>query len=1501
MERTDLDRLAEEVLTQLELEENNLLTWGIIGGSFNPLLKVEKIIESSPTQFIGELWSKLEDQGIRSSDIIKNLVDRKLLFKGKTGYRSRYAETVRLLYLLKQRFKFTDWLSAPNLVSNIKTNLKYRNYPKRDQNWNQIRSKLRDEQFAPFILSALDELLEHGNLKLSVFQVESLLHLLKEGKKSTEGGTIIGAGTGSGKTKSFYLPAFSQISQSIKDDSRTWTRMLAIYPRTELLKDQYSEALSEVLKLNNLFHSQSIRPISIGCYYGDTPDHAEEVRSHENRKWQKKQDGYVCPSLVCPNCGSDLIWKTVDLEKVIATNEDQYEKLYCTGATCHVIVESQNIILTRKRMIRQQPDILFTTTEMLNRKLSSGYDQHLFGIRSDRKPPLFVLLDEVHIYNGINGAHVSYVLKRWKNLVKKYADSRYGIQFVGLSATLPNPQYFFSQLVGISENSCKYVTPNPEDMTDEGMEYNLVLRGDPFSSTALLSTSVQTAMLLGRMLDPLGHSTSNGAFGSKIFGFTDKLDVINRWYHIEKSAEEDLVLSQYRDWEVIKEEAPQLEKTKKYQFNAGQVWELAKRIDPVGLQNPMKIAITSSQYKGVDSKAKFVVATSTLEVGYNDPAVGAVIQHKAPRNLASFLQRKGRAGRKRGTRPWTVVVVSSYGRDRFVYDFPEQLFSPNLPDLSLPVRNVYVQRIQAGFAVMDWFSVQLKQQGFNQPIWNVLSPQYKSYQRERRVISDLVMDILDGNDQEFILFMKSALQVDENHLNQLLWTPPRSIMFDLFPTLLNHLSMDWARQEGNKELPTSPLQGYVPRNLFSTLEVNELELWINKDQKRVHYQALQQGIKEFAPGNVSKRYAKAENIKEAQWLPVSLDKEIIDMKEGHIVGRFINRVEENDDRIDVYLPLKYELLQIPYELSDRTTGILDWNVKVLTKNHAETEVEVDIPLLSQSALKSFFTRIHLFSSNELQTVTFTRYATKCNVEIKYKDGKSERKVYHFTYGSSKGQTAMGFQVDVDAIVFKLADIDLEQIKFQPEWEQLLTELRPRFYLDMLQNDLELASQLSIFEIEWLWQICLSSTIATSVSKQCGIKEAVEIYREQVKAISLRALNVIFQSTAVKIEDNDQAEEAKLYKRLLSHLDDEGIMERFIARLDLLYVDITEDEAYYPWIMERLHTTIAACIKQAVEQLLPDINTEDINIDIKDHQIWLSETDSGGMGVISSIASAMSNEPRLFEDLFFKAVDDCPRNDISKGLSSIVDHFNDPDFYETISIIRKATNLDEQKQQLELLRKQLSDRGITPNRELFVSFTTKLLHNNNNQMTDELMKDLQELWRREERRLECKIDLRVFTVACLRLDDIKVRIDSILENLYSSGNYDEKQRLLLVETLLWNDCNDSCPECLNLYSPYQSFAKPSRLLLKSVSKPTKITIDSSKANWSERLMELLKKGNQVCVWTSFEEMEECQRILVDIIQTPIDFDYEFYYPYISGVHSKGSNWLFDVRVREVTHA
>ncbi|MCP5939631.1 DEAD/DEAH box helicase, partial [Klebsiella pneumoniae] len=81
----------------------------------------------------------------------------------------------------------------------------------------------------------------------------------------------------------------------------------------------------------------------------------------------------------------------------------------------------------------------------------------------------------------------------------------------------------------------------------------------------------------------------------------------------------------------------------------GQNWKAAMDIGHDLSQNKV-ISRTSSQDAGVNAQADVVVATSSLEVGYNDPLVGAVLQHKAPNDVASYLQRKGRAGRPRGMR-----------------------------------------------------------------------------------------------------------------------------------------------------------------------------------------------------------------------------------------------------------------------------------------------------------------------------------------------------------------------------------------------------------------------------------------------------------------------------------------------------------------------------------------------------------------------------------------------------------------------------------------------------------------------------------------------------------------------------------------------------------------------------------------------------------------------------------------------------------------------------------
>ena len=57
------------------------------------------------------LWTEAEQANYTEQDIIENLTDRRLLFAVPDGYRSRFAETVRLLFLLRQRFSNDDLIT----------------------------------------------------------------------------------------------------------------------------------------------------------------------------------------------------------------------------------------------------------------------------------------------------------------------------------------------------------------------------------------------------------------------------------------------------------------------------------------------------------------------------------------------------------------------------------------------------------------------------------------------------------------------------------------------------------------------------------------------------------------------------------------------------------------------------------------------------------------------------------------------------------------------------------------------------------------------------------------------------------------------------------------------------------------------------------------------------------------------------------------------------------------------------------------------------------------------------------------------------------------------------------------------------------------------------------------------------------------------------------------------------------------------------------------------
>jgi superfamily II DNA or RNA helicase len=821
------DALLLAAIDEIEQREARLLTWGLVDGFvtsreiheiLNPLLDDPE--KASVTSFIN------------ANQVIEALIGRTLLFdvgeESGIQYRSRMAEGVRLLFRLRQLFPQHSgpqgWHSAPTLVADFRFIWRRRRYPRREIGAAAALARIAEttnDQRARAALSALVE--SYGSdFALARFQVDAAVRILSGFESPQSIGTLVSAGTGSGKTLAFYLPALSRVASHIQRDAvgDRWVKVLALYPRSELLKDQFSEVYNQARRLDATLKGQGRRKILIGTFFGATPYSAETVYEGRN-KWRQTMAGAVCEYLRCPNadCDGSMVWHDAD-------RHAKRERLECIE--CSSIIESDEVVLTRQRLQSETPDIIFTTTEMLNQRVGDDQMRHLFGIGDRAKRAVeMMLLDEVHTYVGSTGAQVALLLRRWRRMV------RHHVTFVGLSATLKEGARFFANLTGLPEQVSVEIAPTSSDLIAEGAEYLLALRGDPVSRTALLSTSIQAGMLLSRLLDAPNERKSRGIFGERLFMFTDDVDVTNRMYFAMLDAEgrkgngtPDLATKPDGGLASLRRPLPTRQRK-----THGQDWQPVVEIGHnLQAQDRKSVGRVMAMDPGVGIGHDIIVATASLEVGFNDPRVGAVIQHKAPHDVAQFLQRKGRAGRTRRMRPWTVVVLSDYGRDRLAYQGYDLLFDPELPLRTLPIGNRYVLRIQAVYASLDFLSQMLHRSGQGS-VWRDLSRSTgNKNQRVRQTeLAAQIQRILTipAELDRFTAYLASALRIDESALAPLLWDHPRPLLTQVLPTALRRLESNWrklGRTGDDFQVRNSPLPEFAPANLFSDLNLPEVKV-----------------------------------------------------------------------------------------------------------------------------------------------------------------------------------------------------------------------------------------------------------------------------------------------------------------------------------------------------------------------------------------------------------------------------------------------------------------------------------------------------------------------------------------------------------------------------------------------------------------------------------------------------------------------------------------------------
>lgn len=1500
------ERFLTSVLDCIEEREAKLLVWGIVDGVFSH----EEISDLLNPMIDEALTGGLEDF-LSVDEVLAELLQRKWIVEvpksgGVIGYRSRMAETVRLLQRLRQLFPkhagLNGWQQAPSLVADFRFLRRRRQYPARNVSAHKTLEEIGQAIQSPAVLVAVQALLKLPDREvfLSGFQLRATLRILSAIETGVELATIICAGTGSGKTLAFYLPALASIYRHVlvEDQSKRWVKAVALYPRTELLKDQLREVLQRIRSLNAGLPQKGRVTIRVGALYGDTPSSAKYC------KWPKKGNDHICPIISCLDCGGELRWLGKDIS-------EGRERLVC--ACCDSVLDSDTFPLTRNSLKKSVPDILFTTTEMLNQRLSDNSMAHLFGVgpRALCAPEL-VLMDEVHTYEGKHGAQVAYLMLRWQRLL----DQR--LRFVGLSATLREASHFFAALTGCRTNLVDEVSPRADEIESEGAEYMLALRGDPVSRTALLSTSIQTSMALQRCLDPKSTtpeaSISTGAYGQRTFVFTDNLDVINRLYFDLLSAEgrnsygdPDMRLAPNGGLAVLREAGPSL-----LRYANGQDWRFCQELHK-GLQHRLVVKRVSSQDRGVDATADVIVATAVLEVGFDDPLVGAVIQHKAPRSMAGFLQRKGRAGRTRGMRPWTVIVLSDYGRDRAAYQSYDLLFDPELPVRTLPLGNRYITRMQAVYATIDYLSLRLQASPAGS-VWSDLTDSdYLNEQRRQRLIREL-RNILEteAGTKRLSKYLGRALQLSEAELSAILWEYPRPLLTTVLPTALRRLISSWSAggaPQQDYRVFNNPLPDFIPGSLFADLNLSEVAINLPEHSSTNPFNdnamSVFAALREFAPGRVSRRYGVRYRT-ERHWIAPSPDFQSgkgicsgvfsldVDTIGNHaLLGEYLLRREGKTSSVAVFRPIHLAPQSPPVAVKDSSNASLEWHSQIV----ANVEPTWLTPP-SGSNWVHIVSRIGFFTHSKQAPVEIRRFAVGASAEVSV--GK-ERFRADTSFQRQGQDVGLGAQFLADGIVFQIkipSDLYSHQV---PGDEEKWRALRSARFIDLAWRGERLTTIGSPFLREWLAHIYLSAITYEAIYRQIGLREADACIRQGTASISLLdVLTLLFQSQVVEVQGDVEASGGpdKLREELDTLLRDEELIKELHDFGRMLWEPVAED--WEPWLRGVYHSTLAAALLRSITDLCPSIDSDDLTVDLDRGPVlsgqdvgldsnvveaWFTERSPGGNGLVEEFMRSYAEDPRRF----FANVS----ANLGMGEFELIDHQlkklitvlaedNDSGDSESSALVRQfrvAESQDEMAQTFRNLRRALLQEGFSPFHGFLVALGSRVLRPGSGAASDQYLARVLEQWQLEEARIGIDVDLRVISYYLSQSDDI----DRVVSDNGSSPDTDRAAwRIGAIYGLLWPRGRAVRQSALQVRNPFTELPVIERLLVVDSVGEGRVCISLLDGDWLDQTSEKLSMGCQVTLTCPENERTRLASALNTLVVNPIESGYLRAYARLQGI-------------------
>ena len=295
-----------------------------------------------------------------------------------------------------------------------------------------------------------------------------------------------------------------------------------------------------------------------------------------------------------------------------------------------------------RAQIREEGRIIFTNPDMLHITIlpqEAKWRTFLNNLK-------YVVVDELHVYNGLFGSHVALIMRRLRRICAAVGNRH--VKFVSCSATVANPEEHMRTIFGIEDIKITDFDGSPSGRK-EFLCWNTPYK-DPKDPTSGRGDSMaETAKLFCQLI----------LRGVRVIAFC----------RVRKQCEVLIT--------AVHNEAANLERP-----------DVAARVMGYrGGYNPQdRRKIEREMF---DGKLMGIIATTALELGVDIGSLDAVITVGFPYTIANLRQQSGRAGR-RNKDSLSVLVGDCFATDQYYMENPDEIFTKPNCELQVDLQNIMV-------------------------------------------------------------------------------------------------------------------------------------------------------------------------------------------------------------------------------------------------------------------------------------------------------------------------------------------------------------------------------------------------------------------------------------------------------------------------------------------------------------------------------------------------------------------------------------------------------------------------------------------------------------------------------------------------------------------------------------------------------------------------------------------------------------------------------------------